>query len=43
MSVHDEPRLPHGGAKKSGYGRFGASWGLEEFMRSKTITFKGDF
>lgn len=21
MSVHDEPRLPHGGTKKSGFGR----------------------
>lgn len=40
MSVHDEPRLPHGGAKKSGFGRFGGQWGVDEFMRTKTITFK---
>jgi acyl-CoA reductase-like NAD-dependent aldehyde dehydrogenase len=24
MSVHDEPALPHGGVKVSGWGRFGA-------------------
>jgi len=38
MTVHDEPNLPHGGAKKSGFGRFGGSVGLDEFQRSKTIT-----
>lgn len=40
MSVHDEANLPHGGAKKSGWGRFNASWGLEEFLRTKTVTFQ---
>ena len=39
MSVHDEPSLPHGGAKASGWGRFG-SGGLEEWVRTKTITFQ---
>lgn len=39
MSVHDEPALPHGGAKNSGYGRFG-SVGLEEWVRTKTVTFR---
>ncbi|EHL02158.1 ALDH-like protein [Glarea lozoyensis ATCC 20868] len=39
MSVHDETALPHGGVKSSGYGRFGAS-GLEEWVRTKTVTFK---
>ncbi|KAL6714151.1 hypothetical protein ACLMJK_008645 [Lecanora helva] len=38
MSVHDEPSLPHGGAKASGFGRFNASAGLEEFQRMKTLT-----
>jgi len=40
MSVHDEPNLPHGGAKKSGWGRFNSKWGLEEFLRTKTITYQ---
>ncbi|RGP73245.1 aldehyde dehydrogenase [Fusarium sporotrichioides] len=40
MSVHDESGLPHGGAKASGYGRFGATAGLEEWTRTKNITFK---
>ncbi|KAJ6033813.1 uncharacterized protein N7446_007895 [Penicillium canescens] len=39
MSVHDEPGLPHGGAKASGYGRFNASVGLDEWVRTKTVTF----
>lgn len=39
MTVHDEPGLPHGGMKNSGYGRFGAS-GLEEWVRTKTVTFQ---
>lgn len=38
MTVHDEPNLPHGGAKKSGFGRFGGSTGIEEFLRLKTVT-----
>ena len=39
MTVHDETMLPHGGVKCSGYGRFG-SGGLEEWVRSKTVTFR---
>ncbi len=38
MTVHDEPNLPHGGAKKSGWGRFNGSAGIEEFLRVKCIT-----
>ncbi|KAK9447940.1 aldehyde dehydrogenase domain-containing protein [Limtongia smithiae] len=38
MTVHDESTLPHGGVKESGYGRFGAQWGLLEFMTTKTVT-----
>ncbi|KAE9379646.1 aldehyde dehydrogenase [Stipitochalara longipes BDJ] len=39
MSVHDESGLPHGGVKQSGYGRFG-SMGMEEWVRTKTVTYK---
>ncbi|MCJ1476333.1 hypothetical protein MMC13_004999 [Lambiella insularis] len=40
MTIHDEPNLPHGGVKMSGFGRFNASQGLEEFLRTKTITWQ---
>ncbi|KAM0511668.1 hypothetical protein ACHAPE_009626 [Trichoderma viride] len=40
MTVHDEAALPHGGTKSSGFGRFNAAAGLEEWVRTKTITFK---
>jgi acyl-CoA reductase-like NAD-dependent aldehyde dehydrogenase len=40
MTVHDEWTLPHGGAKASGFGRFNGNWGIEEFLRTKTITYK---
>jgi acyl-CoA reductase-like NAD-dependent aldehyde dehydrogenase len=36
-TVHDEASLPHGGRKESGWGRFGADWGFEEFLQTKTI------
>ncbi|KAF2801521.1 putative aldehyde dehydrogenase [Mytilinidion resinicola] len=36
-TVHDEACLPHGGRKESGWGRFGAHWGFEEFLQTKTI------
>jgi len=39
MTVHDETALPHGGMKSSGYGRFGST-GMEEWLRTKTVTFK---
>ena len=38
MTVHDEPNLPHGGVKKSGYGRFNGTAGIEEFLKAKTVT-----
>jgi acyl-CoA reductase-like NAD-dependent aldehyde dehydrogenase len=38
MTVHDEPTLPHGGYGESGWGRFGAQWGLEEFVQTKVVT-----
>ncbi|KAL1894202.1 hypothetical protein Sste5346_005988, partial [Sporothrix stenoceras] len=40
MTVHDEAGLPHGGVKNSGWGRFNADAGLNEFLRTKTITFR---
>lgn len=36
-TVHDEQTLPHGGCGNSGYGRFGAVWGLKEFVQTKTV------
>ncbi|KAJ9615425.1 hypothetical protein H2200_001500 [Cladophialophora chaetospira] len=41
-TVHDEPTLPHGGNNSSGYGRFGAQWGMDEFLQIKTITVLDD-
>lgn len=40
MTIHDEAGLPHGGVKGSGWGRFNAQAGLDEFLKSKTITFQ---
>ena len=40
MTIHDENSLPHGGVKKSGFGRFNGLAGLEEFLRSKVVTWK---
>lgn len=40
MTVHDESALPHGGAKASGYGRFNTAYGINEWVRTKTITYK---
>ena len=40
MSVHDESALPHGGVKKSGFGRFNGQEGLNEWVRTKTVTWK---
>lgn len=40
MTVHDEIALPHGGMKASGFGRFSGTSGLDEWVRTKTVTFK---
>ena len=40
MTVHDEANLPHGGIKHSGWGRFNGQAGLEEFVQSKTVTWR---
>jgi acyl-CoA reductase-like NAD-dependent aldehyde dehydrogenase len=39
MTVHDEPALPHGGVKSSGWGRFGSA-GIDEWIKTKTITYQ---
>ena len=38
MTVHDEFALPHGGVKKSGFGRFNGYQGLDEFLYTKSVT-----
>ncbi|KAK6362481.1 hypothetical protein LTS17_012822 [Exophiala oligosperma] len=40
MTIHDEPWLPHGCAKRSGFGRNNAIEGLHEWTRTKVITWK---
>ncbi|KAF7927930.1 hypothetical protein BELL_0059g00010 [Botrytis elliptica] len=38
MSVRDEPALPMGGVKNSGWGRFNTMLGMEEFLVAKSVT-----
>lgn len=37
-TVHDEPQMPFGGVKASGYGRFGGKAGIGEFTTLRWIT-----
>jgi vanillin dehydrogenase len=37
-TVHDEPQMPFGGMKASGYGRFGGKSAIEEFTVLRWIT-----
>jgi acyl-CoA reductase-like NAD-dependent aldehyde dehydrogenase len=37
-TVHDEPQMPFGGVKDSGWGRFGGSAALEEFTELRWLT-----
>jgi acyl-CoA reductase-like NAD-dependent aldehyde dehydrogenase len=37
-TVHDEPQLPFGGTKASGYGRFGGKAAIDAFTELRTIT-----
>jgi acyl-CoA reductase-like NAD-dependent aldehyde dehydrogenase len=37
-TVHDEPQMPFGGVKASGWGRFGGKAAIEEFTELRWIT-----
>jgi benzaldehyde dehydrogenase (NAD) len=37
-TVHDEPQMPFGGVKASGYGRFGGKAGIDAFTETRWIT-----
>jgi acyl-CoA reductase-like NAD-dependent aldehyde dehydrogenase len=37
-TVHDEPQMPFGGMKSSGYGRFGGNAAIAEFTDLRWIT-----
>lgn len=39
-TVHDEPQMPFGGEKDSGWGRFGGRAGLEEFTELRWVTIR---
>ncbi len=39
-TVHDEPQMPFGGVKDSGWGRFGGRAALEEFTELRWITIR---
>lgn len=38
QSVYDEPQMPFGGVKDSGWGRFGGSFATEEFTELRCVT-----
>jgi acyl-CoA reductase-like NAD-dependent aldehyde dehydrogenase len=40
--VNDEPNMPFGGVKESGWGRFGAGFAAEEFTELRWITLRGE-
>ncbi|GAA5995902.1 aldehyde dehydrogenase [Rhodotorula paludigena] len=37
-TVHDHPQVPHGGWKRSGFGRFNGIEGIREFTQTKSVT-----
>jgi len=39
-TVHDEPQMPFGGTKASGYGRFGGKRAVDEFTELRWITIR---
>jgi len=36
--VHDEPQMPFGGVKDSGWGRFGGTFAMDEFTEMRWVT-----
>jgi acyl-CoA reductase-like NAD-dependent aldehyde dehydrogenase len=40
--VNDEPNVPFGGVKESGWGRFGTGFAAEEFSELRWITLRGE-
>lgn len=42
QTVNDEPNIPFGGEKASGYGRFGGNWGLGEFTTTKWVSVQNE-
>jgi acyl-CoA reductase-like NAD-dependent aldehyde dehydrogenase len=38
MTIHDEPALPFGGVKSSGWGRLNTEQGMDEFLVTKVVT-----
>lgn len=38
QTIDDEPQVPFGGVKASGYGRFGGRWGIEAFSATRWVT-----
>ena len=40
QAIHDEPQMPFGGVKHSGWGRFGVSFAVEEFTELHWVTIK---
>lgn len=40
-TIHDEPQMPFGGLKASGWGRFGGRAGIDEFTETRWISIQG--
>ncbi|TVY36032.1 Vanillin dehydrogenase [Lachnellula subtilissima] len=38
MTIFDDPNVPHGGVKSSGFGRFNGDIGMNEFLKTKGVT-----
>jgi acyl-CoA reductase-like NAD-dependent aldehyde dehydrogenase len=41
-TVADEPQIPFGGVRGSGYGRFGGPYGIAEFTDVKRLTIESE-